>query len=94
MTSSVFVLCARTSATLTVSRFHCAALQCTNQPPDFGGGLYQPVTVLYADKPYVIATEQDGIHPTAFGVVGTGWLFSWYIILEHSHRTAVHMVQM
>jgi hypothetical protein len=51
---------------------HCAALQCTNQPPDFGGGLFQPVTLLYADHPYIIATEQDGTHPTAFGVVGTG----------------------
>ena len=50
---------------------HCAALQCTNQPPDFGGGLYQPVTVLYADQPYIIATEQDGTDPNSYGVVGT-----------------------
>lgn len=53
---------------------HRAALQCTNQPPDFGGGLYQPVTVLYADKPYIIATQQDGTDPTSYGVVGSRFL--------------------
>ena len=57
-------------------------MQCTNQPPDIGGGLYQPVAVLYADKPYVIATQQDGTHPTAFGAVGTGHSVAHYMTAQ------------
>jgi hypothetical protein len=44
-------------------------LQCANDPPAFGGGVYQPVSLLYADKPYIIATQQNGSAPNAFGVV-------------------------
>lgn len=44
-------------------------LQCSNEPPDFGGGVYQPLNLLYADRPYIIATQQNGSAPNAFGSV-------------------------